>query len=372
MKIKQLLLLTKRLYKKAAFIFLLLSIPLTVILLGESAEDEAFMSVGLVMEDPENELCREITDSLLSSSELVRFVSYDSEEKALEGVRYSEIDCAWIFPKDIEARIERFAETQHPDDYIVKAFVGEKTVATHMVGEKLSGVLYRCVSRSYYLNYIREKLPLLDEVSDEELFEYYDSIGRDMQLFKFETVYETRLPESGYLMSPVRGILAIVVVFGAFAGTMYYIEDERRGVFYNFTCKSCQLVEFLAIYLPVVSLTFAVFLSLALSGMSASFFEELYMSLYLSLTATLFAMLMRRVVSSVKALSVIALLLTFVMASVCPVFFDVEMIRPIQVLFPVTQYLDIARGASLGILYLAVLLFLVVVLGLLRKNKGIR
>lgn len=371
MKIKHILLLTKRLYKKAAFVFLLLLIPLTVFLLGQtSREDSAFMTIALVAEESGDPLCEEIIDSLVSSSRLVKFERIDSVEKALEGVRYGEITCAWIFPKDIEARIDAFSKSHHAGDYIVRAVIRETTVASRIVLEKLSGVLYKYAAERLYVNYIRENLSVLDHLTDEELFGYYDAVGGDFGVFQLETVHESTLPDAGYLMSPVRGLLAIVVSFGALAGVMYYIDDEHRGVFYNASVKGRAMIEFLSVFIPTVNLTLAVFVSLEVSGLSAGFLKELYFSLQLSLSATLFAMLVRRIFKSVKAISTVSVLLVFVMTTVCPVFFDMDIARPVQVLFPVTHYIDAAYGAELGILYPAILLLIILTVSMLQKTKS--
>ena len=373
MKIKHILLLTKRLYKKAAFVFLMLLIPVTVFLLGQTAaEDSALMSIALVSEDPENLFCRDITDELADSSRLVRFERYDSVEKALDGVKYGEVTCAWIFPSDIEKRIDTFSKTQHPADYIVRVVIRETTVASRVVLEKLSGVLYKRAAERLYINYIRENLPELDAESDETLFEYYDGIGSDFGIFQFESVQENKLPDTGYLMSPVRGLLAIVVTFGALAGAMYYIDDERRGVFYNISVKSRAFLEFTSVFVPVANLALAAFLSLTLAGISAHFLQELYFSLMLSLSATLFAMVVKRIFRAIKALSTVSVLLVFVMSSVCPVFFDIKVARPVQLLFPVTHYLDMSHGGGFGIIYPAILLLIICFLGIMGKNKGIR
>jgi len=372
MKLRHIFLLTKRLYKKAAFVFLLVLIPITVFLLGAvSGEDGSFMTIALASEDSEGALAQEIIDSLVSSSRLVKFERYATGEEAVDSVRYGECDCAWIFRSGLEERIENFVSEPTEDNFVARVVARETTVPTRIVNEKLSGALYKYAARRLYVGLIREKAPALVGVSEEELFKYYDAIGGELGLFRFEAVNESALPETGYVMSPVRGLVAIAVVFGSLAAAMYYTQDLRRGMFYNFG-TSRLLLELVSVLLPTLSLALALFLSLSVAGLSAGFFKELFFSLYLALTATLFAVSVRRIFKSVRVLSAVSVLLVFLMLAVCPVFFNLSMLRPVQALFPVTHYIDLAHGTGGAFLYFGVLAILVTALHLIQKNKGIR
>ena len=370
MKLKQLFLLNKRLYKKFTFILLLTLIPVVVLTLGFMArEDSGFVHVILTCEGENDTVDRMMTE-FENSSELILFERNNSVAESLDLLKYGKTDSVWIFPENIEEKLDVFARTRDADEYVVRIVERESSVVLRLVHEKLSGVLFKYISKNLYLNFSRN-VPELDAISDEELFEYYDSFETKGSLFDYE--YTNKGSEQvGYMLSPVRGILGVLVTLGALAGAMYSMDDEKRGVFLNASVKSRVFIEFISIYVCVINLAVFSSAALALAGLSAGFAREVVSLLLLSVSATLFAMVVKRLVPSIKLIATLSPLLVCVMVAICPVFFDFRATKAVQHIFPVTYYLNgvyNARYFQTTLLYIAVMLLIILVFRIAKNIK---
>lgn len=339
------LLLWKRLYKKLTFLLLLAMIPALVLGYGMvSREESGLMTVSLACEAETVEpLTRSVWDELLES-EVMRFIECESPEEAETLVLQGQADVAWIFAEDLEAKIYDFAAHRTRKNAFVTILEPENRVALKLVREVLSGVLFPHCSEALYLTYIRENAPELDAVSDAQLLEYYRNMEFSEGLFVFTDLEgnETRQEETHYLLTPVRGMLAVVIVLSGLATAMYYIRDRENGTFAWIPQHRQGLVELGCQLISVVNVAAVVLLSLALTGQTVSLSRELaVLALYCLCTAA-FAMVMRRLTHDIRGLGMVIPLLVVVMLAVCPVFFDLGALRQVQLLLPPTYFINAA------------------------------
>lgn len=335
----------KRLYKKLTFLLLLAMIPALVLGYGMvSREESGLMTVSLACEAETVEpLTRSVWDELLES-EVMRFIECDSPEEAEALVLQGQADVAWIFAEDLEAKIYDFAAHRTRKNAFVTILEPENRVALKLVREVLSGVLFPHCSEALYLTYIRENAPELDAVSDAQLLEYYRNMEFSEGLFVFTDLEgnETRQEETHYLLTPVRGMLAVVIGLSGLATAMYYIRDRENGTFAWIPQHRQGLVELGCQLISVVNVAAVVLLSLALTRQTVSLGRELaVLALYCLCTAA-FAMVMRRLTHDIRGLGMVIPLLVVVMLAVCPVFFDLGALRQVQFLLPPTYFINAA------------------------------
>ena len=325
--------LTKRLYKKPAFLVILALIPITVLLYSLAAKEESgVLTVALVAQE---QVCAELEQE----GQLLRYVRCDSAARAELLVAAGKADAAWIFPEDLQERAEAFMLTPTAENAFVRVVQREENVALALAREKLSGVLLPLVSRSYYLHFLRQNYPELAHLPDAKLLEYYDGTDMGGTLFEYDSA-EGNLQQVHYLMSPVRGILAVVIFLGGMAAAMYRLKDEENGTFcwvparYQFLTElGSQLVT--GIHLCAVSLA-----ALLISGQSGALLPECLCALLYSLTVALFCMVMRRLLGSIRALGAALPIMVVAMLLICPVFFDLGALRGIQLLLPPAYYIN--------------------------------
>lgn len=338
-------LLTKRLYKKPTFVALLALIPVLLTLYGAvSRQDSGLVTIALAREDPADTVAEELMEQLHQSSRLMVFLDCPTPEAAQQAVVQGEADGAWIFAADLQSQIARFIQNPVRKNAFVRVIEREKNVGMMLTREKLSGVVFSACSPQFYLQYIRRSLPQLEQVSDETLLEQYRQVLSEIKLFDFVFIEGDASADSvisaGYLMAPVRGLLALAVTLTGLASAMYTLQDRRAGTFAWASRRKQTGLAFAGQLVAVSNVALAMVLALALNKMTVHWLREVVLLLLFVLCAAMFAMVLGRLLGSLKLLGMCIPLLAVVMLVACPVFFELPVLRWLQYLFPPTYYIQ--------------------------------
>lgn len=328
-------LLTKRLYKRPVFLLLLLLIPLlTLGYAGMAGESSGVVTVALAAyeEDP---YTLQVMEQLEQGSALIRFARCESPAAAENMVRWGKADSAWIFPAELMARVEAFAQEPGGQNNLVEVVQREETVTLRLAREKLSGVLFGLCAETKYLQYARKHG--LTDLTQEALLEYYEAAAPEGALFDFSQT-DSALPVT-YLTAPVRGLLAVVMAVCALAAAMYQLRDDAQGTFGWISQRKKPLAELSCQLITMGNMAVAVLVALVLAGLFADPLRELVSLGLYALCCAAFAMVLRRLCGNEKALGVLLPVLAVAMTGVCPVFFDLGMLRRVQLLLPPTYYI---------------------------------
>lgn len=334
-------LLTKRLYKKPTFLVLLLLIPALVVGYGATAREESgAVTVALARQD-DDAMAVSVMEKLPQNTVLIRYISCDSPAQARQLVRSGKADAAWIFRAEMSRLAAQFAQSRSSRDALVEVIEREENTALRLTREKLSGELFLCCAKAYYIPYIRQNVPGLDHLSDEALWESYRGSQIGDTLFQYDSA-DAAAMEVSYLLSPVRGLLAVVTVLCAGAAAMYYMEDLRRGTFGWVALKKLPFAELGCQLVAVANVSVVVLSALVLSAMAADPLRELAALVLYILCCAQFGMLLRQLCGRISVLAAVLPLLVVVMLVVCPVFFDLGALRQLQFLLPPTYYINAA------------------------------
>jgi len=334
--------LTKRLYKKITFVAILVLIP--VLVLGYSLttqEDSGMLTVALAREDTDS-TALSLLVSLDESSQLLRFEDCESPEKAEELVRAGKADAAWILHRDLSDKIAKFVKSPTERNAFITVLVREDDVAQRLAREKLSGAAFSLCARVVYLDYIRQNVPGLEHLSQEQLLEYYENTFVSGDLFAFDETDAAmaNAQTTHYLTAPIRGLLAVVIALCGLATSMYYMEDQRRGTFGWLSQPRQALAELGCQIVSLVQVSVMALLALILSGLAAGLGRELLVLVLYCLCIASFSALLRRICGNLRVLGTLLPLLVVVMLVVCPVFFDLGQLRTAQYLLPPTYYIN--------------------------------
>lgn len=331
-------LLTKRLYKKPTFLVILVLIPMLVMCYAGMTQGESgILTIALYGEDA---LSREIFDELETRGPLIRYIRCDDEKQAKTLVTAGKADGAWIFPADLASAMDAFAASPGKETSFVHIYQRDDNVSLMMVKEHLCASLYPRIARAFYLDYVREEFPDLAHLSDEALMAYYDDVEMPGELFAYDAQEALEMHQTDYLLSPVRGMLAIVIVIGGLAAEMYFIRDREQGTFLWVPQKRRALPELGCVLVACLNVTLAATVTLMLVGMGGSPGMELVNALMYSLCVTVFSMMLRRLLGRIHVIACVMPLLVVTMLLVCPVFFDLGLVRGVQLLFPPTHYIN--------------------------------
>lgn len=334
--------LTKRLYKKITFVAILVLIP--VLVLGYSLttqEDSGMLTVALAREDTDA-TALSLLASLDESSQLLRFEDCESPEKAEELVRAGKADAAWILHRDLSDKIAKFVKSPTERNAFITVLVREDDIAQRLAREKLSGAAFSLCARVVYLDYIRQNVPGLEHLSQEQLLEYYENTFVSGDLFAFDETDAAmaNAQTTHYLTAPIRGLLAVVIALCGLATSMYYMEDQRRGTFGWLSQPRQALAELGCQIVSLMQVSVMALLALILSGLAAGLGRELLVLVLYCLCIASFSALLRRICGNLRVLGTLLPLLVVVMLVVCPVFFDLGQLRTAQYLLPPTYYIN--------------------------------
>ena len=274
-------LLTKRLYRRNTFLVLLVLIPALV--LGYASidtEESGMLTVAVAQagcDTPEDSLMQ----ALQKDSQLLYFRPCASAKEARELVAAGKVDTAWIFPKDVTAGVKAFVDspTDHP---FVQVVVREDSVMLRLARERLSSAAYPRIARQVFLTFIRQLAPELDPLSDEALLERYENTLIEDELFSFDEEY-AQMVDTHYLLSPLRGLLGLVILLCALATAMYHLRDLRQGTFCRMGPGRRWIPELAGQVTAVTHVAVAAAVCLSLAGLSANLWRELALVVLYSL-----------------------------------------------------------------------------------------
>ncbi len=340
------LLLTKRLYKKATFLTILVLIPLVAFgYSGIDTDDSGIITIALSKEASQDALADQLIEELQSEGQLIRYTAYDDPERAIDAVRAGHCDAAWVFVADLQSAVYRYGEHPDGDTPLVSVYERQENVALMLSREQLEGKLFEQYAPYVYIHHARAAIPEMAQWTDEELLGYYDSTTMDNEaLFEFAQVDIGGLKEGAqalhYLMTPVRGLLGIVIMLCGLATAMYYITDSRRGTFSWMPESRRPFAELGCQTVAVVQVSAVSMISLVLVGLGTVWWRELLVAVLGTLCTAVFSMMLRRMCGSLRALGTLLPLLVVVTLLVCPVFFDLKELGTLQYLFPPSYYIN--------------------------------
>lgn len=343
--------LSKRLYKKPTFLVIMVLIP--VLVLGYtsiSGGESGVITVGLASQEADP-ITQEVFTSLQGSSELISFQVYSDPQEAETLLQGGKLDAVWIFPGKMAEKIEKFTQQPTSANSFITVLEREDNISLMLAREKLNGTVYQYVAQRVYVHFLRDLAPELDHLSDEQLLEYYHATNLSADLFDFEGASGSQT-EGGYLLSPLRGLLGTLILLCSLATAMFYIQDLENGTFawvsqrWQFLPElGCQLTS--SLHIAAISL-----ICLALCGLAGNFWIELAVLLLYSFCCGVFAMALRQLCGSVKLLGALLPLVIVVVLVICPIFFDLGVLRQLQLLLPPTYYINAIYNARY-LLYMA-------------------
>ena len=342
----------KRFLKKPGFIAMLLLVPCLVLALNiASAGESGMVTFALARQDNADELSAHITNDIADSSAIIRFFLCETHEEACNLVEAGEADAAWIFPAQLEEKIEDFVKNRNKRYSFVKIVEREDTVLLQLARERLYSALYPYCSQALYKNYIEKNVIELETLSEEELNNYYEAIKADGDdLFRFSYADQSEdasdAENMNYITAPVRGLLAVFVTVAGFAVALFYMQDSREGRF-TWIVKGNRFGAMMGYYLcAIFDVAVVVFISLFATGMFSSFGRELTIMLLYVLLCAEFCMLLAQVCGGIRLLGALVPVLAIAMIVICPVFFDLEMPRLLKFIFPPSYYLGAVHNVK--------------------------
>lgn len=332
-------LLHKRLLKRVSFLLILLLIPLLAGLVSLSAREESsFLRIAVSAEDTSQPVYAAILARLQDDSQIVAVTAYANAAQAQAAVEAADADAAWIFEEGLEQRLDRVAAGHR--DRLVRVVTPAFSTLESTAREKLFGALFPEISYRIYAAYTADTLDGL-AVPEEELRVLYEEAFRDESVLQYAFLdsADNVLENARVVTAPLRGLLAVVMVFCGMAATMFFIRDEREGVFSVLTGLRRVLVllgnNLAALTLAAVFVTAA----LLLSGQYTAVGRETVAMLGLVLMTAGFCALLGTLCRGNALMGALLPVVLIACVAFCPVLYNVRTFLGPQALLPPFYYL---------------------------------
>ncbi len=358
----------KRLYKKVSFLVIIALIPVLTLSMTLMAEEESgIITIAVCAEDEGDFLSSEIIENLLEDPGVILFKADLSEEEAKEAVENGDVDAVWIFHQDIEEKIKDLREP------FVTVLEREESVSLQLSHEKLYDVLYPHMSYHVYHNFIEAQFPEADMSDEETLRELYDEASEGETLIEYERLDmgKVELGEAEYLTTPLRGLLAVVIILCGLAAVMYYYRDKEKGT-YDWLSEDKKLIPAYGLaFVAVVNACVAVLLALVISGLSEFLIGEILSMVVFVFATVMFSVFVGILCNKAALIGQVTPFVMLITLIVSPIFFSFSNLKTLQMLLPTYYYIyGVNDGVYLvyGLIYSVVLFFLS---GLLNKIKRV-
>jgi ABC-2 type transport system permease protein len=334
---KYLYLMQKRILKKRSFLVCILVLPL--LLLGMrlvTADGDGRNQIAVVIED-ETGFMDEILDDMKRYDRVITFAQYETEEEAIGAVDNGDALMAFIIPDNIEEKLQRFVD-EGAEDPVIDSYVKRETILHPIITEVMIDRFIPILAYDKYISYVRDELEIT-QYSDEELRAFYDQIIVEADLFELVTPDGTPDDNDNYMLSPVRGILALWLVLCIALGQLYTIEDRNNGLLLTGDYKTRKKIAFAQQMVFLLDGAAILLVSLLLTGLFTNVVREL-LAICLFCISTMFFMGIVRILSrnSLSRYCNYLVLIMIIMFVMCPVFVSVHF-RAVQVFLPPFYYL---------------------------------
>lgn len=354
------LLLSKRLLKKMSFRLLLCGVPLLALgMRCLSAGDSGILHIVLCQEAPSDVLSGEIVGRLAAEGSVIRYTLVERAEEAYACVESGRADAAWIFPEDMQEKLDRYTDRKLREEGLIRVIEREDNVALRLAREKLFGALYSHTAYSLYRNFVRNDLGLAAD--EDTLLRDYEITAVEGSIFRRAYAGgdsgEPEAPAQDFLVAPVRGMLALLLLLCGLAATMYFQQDQEKGVLDAVPFRKRRGYLYLCQLAAVGMMAAAALAALGFSGVFGRWYRELAWIVVYSVMCAGFCSLLQRVCGSLRRLAALVPVLMLLSFVLCPVFFSVGKWKLFSCLLPPYYYLSVAQDGS----YLYKMLFYCVI-----------
>lgn len=333
-------LIQKRLLCKCSFLLLLLLPLLFAVGLERLAKEESGIAAIALYLPEDDPTAAQVRERLLGRESAFRYLSCATDEEAVTLVETGEADAAWLFSDEMEETLRELAKKRRVRP-LVRVVERKDSVPLILAREVLSAAVYPAFSYAVYESYVTQDLGFT-ELTDETIRQTYESVAVTGSLF--EPVYadgsSVETADLSYVRAPLRGILAIWLVFLGLAAVLLFMQDEERGVYGRLSGAG----RFLAFYgaggVFVLDGTVILLLCCKLGGVFTNLLREVACAAVFACCVLAFANLLRLLCRTPRWIGVVLLPLGAVMFALCPIFLDLQYFRAGKRLLPPWYYLQ--------------------------------
>ena len=327
-------LLLKRLLRRPAYLAVLLAVPLLTLALSAASHGETgLITAALCREDASDSASAAVEERLQGASGVVRVLCFDSEKAALECLRRGEVDAVWVLGS-LTDDLAHYARHGWSDGAI-RVIEREDNVLLMLARETLFAALFPELSRAQFSQLLEEDFGETDEAALER---YYRSGAVRGEIIRLETLSGQARTEN-HIVSPVRGLLAVLVLLAALSSALYSIVEQKNEAFVWLSRPKRAALPLLSHLLSALPVGLASLAALYAAHLGRGFGAECLAMLALCALSALFAELLRRLLRAEARYAAAIPVAVLLSLALTPVFAELNVLPPLRWLLPGYWYL---------------------------------
>lgn len=330
----------KRLFQKYSFLFMLCLALLLAAGVGCLSREESGIAVIALWLPEDDAVAADVAGRLLDKDSVLRYIPCEDEQTARDLVETGEADAAWLFFADMETELQKLAKKGRVRP-LVTVVERRDSVPLILSREILQAAIYPSFSYAVYERYVRDGLGM-EEITGERLRRTYEGVAVEGSLFQMVypdgTVGEEE--DFTYIQAPLRGILAIWLTFCGLAAALFFMQDERQGVYGRVPVFKRLSASYGAGAAFVADGAVILLLSCKLAGVFADWKREVLCAAVFACCVLAFGNLLRLLCATPQRMGMLLLPLGAAMLVLCPVFIQIPYGRAGKLLLPPWYYLQ--------------------------------
>lgn len=326
------LLFIKRCFKKLSFILLLLAIPVLCLLLKNTAKSGSSSITAGIFIEQESPLALQISNNLTGRYDSVKFELCGDKETLINRVTNGTYECGYVFSEDFDEKL-----LNKKTKKIVEVYISPKTLTSALTNEYVFSELFVEYAFRELVDYIEMdtvfKNKDLSDISNT-LRPIYDDYVNGDETFSFRyinpkegSVEDTAL-FSSYLLLSVKGVIALLIMFAAFIGTLNLYKDNKAGVFYAFKGINKTFAKMSEIFSVTLSAALSGLVTIYACNLSDGFVTEVLRMFVYALICTVYCYVLYKLIPNQYVFSAFIPILILGSIIFCPIFIDVSEILP--------------------------------------------
>lgn len=362
------LMMNKRLYKKPAFLVTLCLIVIVTVLMVLGANGESgIVNITIYAENSNDPVASQVIAELKEDRSIINYKIATTYQQAYDDVKNGKSDGSWIFADNMQDGIDEFTEREKFKEPFIEIIQREDSVFVSLANEKLYSVMHNYLSYSVYKNHMNE---VLNVHNNAVIDEYYKENFFDDSLIEISYLNSnSSIDDKNYLLTPLRGMLSLLVILCSMSAVMYFLNDKRKGVFDWINPKYHIILQGEYVLVSALNTALFVLIALGFSGLFMSAFKEIFLMLLYVLSCVGFSLLLCKICRKIAVIGSLLPGLMLIMLVLCPVFIVIPNLEFVKLIFPPYYYLN-ALYDNMYVLYLV--LYTVVtyfLLGIINRLK---
>ena len=331
----------KRLLKNVSFIAILLLIPVFVFVMGIVLKgDSSVLKVCLTAENKDDAFANELISKYMEDSGIIEYTKAASPADAQHEVENGSADAAWVFSSDLENKIYKYASNPQKHEPFVTVIERESSIALLLSHIVLFEKVYPTLSYDLYDNFVRNDMGVTDDELITSAYENNSDLSEIVQIEYINADYAPENKNTSFVSSPLRGMLALIIMLCTIAAAMLFIKDRKTGK-YDWLKPSKHIIPAAGLCLSAAVISgVTVLVSIYAARINTSATVEILAIFEFILAAAAFGVVLCLLFGSEGLIAILLPVFILVMLLICPIFFNFKALKPLKLLFPPYYYLN--------------------------------